>query len=341
MAQIGDIGIDLGTSNVLVYMKGRGIVLQQPAVVAIERHTKHVLAVGEDAYRMIGRTPGNVMAVRPLKNGTAIDFELTNTMLRYFVHEVIGKRLFTKPRAVLSVPSGVNDSEKHSLLRIMLDSGVKHTHMLEPTVAAAMGVGIPFFEPYGSMIVNMSAGVTEIAVLAMGEVVSSSCVAIGGDSFDDEIIRYLRKKHNLLIGERTAEEIKINIGSAMPQASEVTMEVIGRNLLSGLPKTQTIVTSEIYEALRNPVADLIDAIQAVIERTPPQLASDIYKEGIVLTGGAAALVGLEEAVYAALRIPCGVANDPQTSVVMGCGRAVENFNALRHLMSDTGKRHHM
>lgn len=339
MAQISDLGIDLGTSNVLVYMKGKGIVLREPAVVAIERQSKHVLAVGSDAYKMIGRTPGNVLAVRPLRHGSAGDFELTNTMLRYFTYAVVGRRFFTHPRVVMSVPMGVNDSEKHSLLRIMLDAGMKHTYLLEPTIAAAIGVGMNFHEPYGSMIVNMSAGVTDIAVLAMGDVITSKCVAIGGDSFDDAIIRYMRKKHNLLIGERTAEEIKISLGCAVPQPSDVSMEVIGRNLLSGLPKTQEIVTSEVYEALKDPVADLIDAIQSVIEKTPPQLASDIFDEGIVLTGGAAALTGLAEAVYRALHIPCGVADDPQTSVVMGCGRAVENFNSLKHLMTDTRRLH--
>jgi len=334
---VSDLGIDLGTSNVLIYMKGKGIVLREPAVVAIERQSKHVLAVGSDAYKMIGRTPGNVLAVRPLRQGVSSDFELTNTMLRYFVGHVIGKRFFSRPRVVMSVPTGVNDSEKHNLIRIMLDAGAKHTQLLDRPTAAALGVGIPFQEAYGSMIVDMAAGVTDIAVLSMGEIVSASCVPIGGDYFDDAIIRYLRKKHNLLIGERTAEEIKINIGSAVPQPTEVAMEVTGRNLLSGLPKTQAITTTEIYEALKDPVADLIDAIQAVIERTPPQLASDIFEEGIVLTGGAAALTGLAEAVYNALRVPCGVADDPQTSVVMGCGKALEDLAGLRHLLND-GKR---
>lgn len=337
MAQVSDLGIDLGTSNVLIYMKGKGIVLREPAVVAIERQSKHVLAVGSDAYKMIGRTPGNVLAVRPLRQGVSSDFELTNTMLRYFVGHVIGKRFFSRPRVVMSVPTGVNDSEKHNLIRIMLDAGAKHTQLIDRPTAAALGVGIPFQEAYGSMIVDMAAGVTDIAVLSMGEIVSASCVPIGGDYFDDAIIRFLRKKHNLLIGERTAEEIKINIGSVVPQPTEVAMEVTGRNLLSGLPKTQAITTTEIYEALKDPVADLIDSIQAVIERTPPQLASDIFEEGIVLTGGAAALTGLAEAVYNALRVPCGVADDPQTSVVMGCGKALEDLAGLRHLLND-GKR---
>ena len=337
MAQINDIGVDLGTSNVLIYMKGKGIMLREPAVVAVERETKKILAVGSDAYRMIGRTPGNVLAVRPLRNGTVTDFELTSTMLRYFVGNVVGRRLFARPRAVVSVPSGVNEVEKRSIISIMFDAGMRRTQLLDRPVAAALGVGMPFEEAYGSMIVDMGAGVTDIAVLSMGEVVVSSCIPIGGDYFDDAIIRYLRKKHNLLIGERTAEEIKINIGCAVPQAGDITMDVTGRNLISGLPKTQSIATSEIYEALKEPVGELIEAIQAVIERTPPQLASDIFDDGIIFTGGASALKGLTEAVYAALRIPCGVADDPQTSVVMGCGRALEDLQGMKHLLGDGRK----
>lgn len=334
MAQVNDIGVDLGTSNVLIYMKGKGIMLREPAVVAVERESKKILAVGSDAYRMIGRTPGNVLAVRPLRNGTVSDFELTSTMLRYFVGNVVGRRLFSRPRAVVSVPSGVNEVEKRSIISIMFDAGMRRTQLLDRPVAAALGVGLQFDEAYGSMIVDMGAGVSDIAVLSMGEVIVSSCIPIGGDYFDDAIIRYLRKKHNLLIGERTAEEIKINIGCAVPQVGDVTMDVTGRNLISGLPKTQSITTSEIYEALKEPVGELIEAIQAVIERTPPQLASDIFDDGIVFTGGASALKGLTEAVYAALRIPCGVADDPQTSVVMGCGRALEDLQGMKHLLGD-------
>ena len=332
MAQVNDIGVDLGTSNVLIYMKGKGIMLREPAVVAVERDSRKILAVGSDAYRMIGRTPGNVVAVRPLRQGTVADFELTSTMLRYFVGNVVGRRLFARPRVVVSVPSGVNEVEKRSIISIMFDAGMRRTQLLDRPIAAALGVGIQFEEAYGSMIVDMGAGVTDIAVLSMGEVVVSSCVPIGGDYFDDAIIRYLRKKHNLLIGERTAEEIKINIGCAVPQVSDISMDVTGRNLISGLPKTQSVTTGEIYEALMDAIGELIEAIQAVIERTPPQLASDIFDDGIVFSGGAAALKGLTEAVYAALRIPCGVADDPQTSVVMGCGRALEDLSGMKHLL---------
>lgn len=334
MAQVNDIGIDLGTSNVLIYMKGKGIVLREPAVVAIERESKKILAVGSDAYRMIGRTPSNVLAVRPLRQGTVADFELTSTMLRYFVGNVIGRRMFSRPRAVISVPSGVNEVEKRSIISIMFDAGMRRTQLLDRPIAAALGVGIQFQEAYGTMIVDMGAGATDIAVLSMGEVVVSSCVPIGGDYFDDAIIRYLRKKHNLLIGERTAEEIKITAGSAIPGVNKAPMDVTGRNLISGMPKTMTIAPEDVYEALKEPVSELIEAIQAVIERTPPQLASDIFEDGIVFSGGAAALSGLSEAVYAALKIPCGVADDPQTSVVMGCGLALEDLAGMKHLLGD-------
>ncbi len=334
MAQVNDIGIDLGTSNVIIYMKGKGIVLREPAVVAIERESKKVLAVGSDAYRMIGRTPSNVLAVRPLKQGTVTDFELTSTMLRYFVGNVVGKRMFSRPRAVISVPSGVNEVEKRSIISTMFDAGMRRTQLLDRPIAAALGVGLPFQEAYGTMIVDMGAGVTDIAVLSMGEVVVSSCVPYGGDAFDEAISRYMRKMHNLLIGERTAEEIKITAGSAVPGVNKAPMDVTGRNVISGMPKTMTISPEDVYEALKDPMNDLIEAIQGVIERTPPQLASDIFEDGIVFSGGAAALTGLAEAVYASLNVPCGVADDPQTSVVMGCGMALEDLAGMKHLLGD-------
>jgi len=335
MAQVSDLGIDLGTSNVLIYQKGKGIVLRQPAVVAIERVSKKVLAVGTDAYKMIGRTPGNVLALRPLRQGVVSDFELTNTMLRHFMGMVIGKRIFGRPRVVLSVPSGVNEAEKSSLISILFDAGAKRTQLLDRPIAAAMGVGMDFQKPYGCMVVDMGAGVTDIAVLASGQVIEAASVCYGGDYFDDAIIRYLRKKHNLLIGERSAEEVKITLGTAIPPLAPLTEEVTGRDLLSGLPKTMTISSSEIYEAVKDAVADLIESIQGVIERTPPQLASDIFEDGIVLTGGAASLAGLPEAIYNELHIPCGVADDPQTSVVLGCGRALDNLNAYKNVLSDS------
>ncbi len=335
MARVSDLGIDLGTSNVLIYQKGKGIVLRQPAVVAIERATKKVVAVGTEAYKMIGRTPGNLLTVRPLRRGAINDLELTNTMLRHFMGSIIGRRLFARPRVVLSVPTGVSESDKSSIVSILYDTGVKRTQLLERPIAAAMGVGVDFRKPYGCMIVDMGAGVTDIAVLAAGQVFESSGTCPGGDRFDDAIIAYLRKKHNLLIGERTAEEVKITIGSAVPPTTDMTFEVTGRSILQGLPKTLTIHASEIYEALKQPVEELIEAIRSVLEKTSAQLASDIFEDGIVLTGGAAALPGLPEAIYAALHTPCGVAEDPQTSVVQGCGLVLDNFSAYKSLLTDS------
>lgn len=340
MAQLNDLGIDLGTSNVLIYQKGKGIVLQQPAVVAIERSTKKVLSIGAEAHRMIGRTPSNILAIRPLKQGTVADFELTNTMLRFFLSGALSKRLFSGPKVVMSVPSGVTETEKQSLINVLLDAGVKRTYLLDRPLAAALGVGLDLKQRYGHMIVDMGAGITDIAVISEGEIVQSSSVYYAGDYFDDAIIRYIRKKYSLLIGERTAEQVKINIGTAMmPESDEanLSMPVVGRNQLSGLPYTREIHASEIYEALRDPVAALIGSIQDVLVRTPPQLAADIFDDGIVLSGGAAGLARLPEAIYNALHIPCGVADDPQLSVVLGCGLAAEDTNAYAGLLDDGRK----
>ena len=332
MARANDIGIDLGTSNVLIYAKGRGVVLREPAVVAIERDSRKPLAVGKDAYRMIGKTPANVIAMRPLRNGTMVDAELAGVMLQYFTAQVVKKRAFARPRAVIAVPTAVNDAEKRQIISAMFDAGMRRTQILDKPIAAALGIGIPFEDAYGTMIVEMAAGCTDISVLSMGQVAVSDCVQIGGDYFTDAIIRYVRRKHNLLIGERTAEELKVNIGCAMPRGEDVSMEVTGRNLISGLPKVQAITTTEIYEALQEPVADLIEAIQGVLEHTPPQLTNDVFEDGIILSGGAAALTGLPEAIYQVLHVPCGAADDPQAAVVMGCGRAVEDPAGLRDLL---------
>lgn len=334
MARVSDLAIDLGTSNVLIYQKGKGIILRQPAVVAIERTTKKVIAIGSEAYKMIGRTPGNILTIRPLRNGAIADMELTNTMIRHFMSIIIGRRFFTRPRVVLSVPSGVGDSDKASIVSILYDTGAKRTQLLDRPIASAMGVGMDFNKPYGTMIVDMGAGATDIAVLAAGNVIESANIGIAGDYFDNAIISYLRKKHSLLIGERTAEEVKITIGSAVAPITDMAFEVTGRDLPTGLPKRHTVYASEVHEALKRPVEELIESIRKVLELTPAQLASDIFEDGIVLTGGAAALAGLPEAIYASLHAPCGVAEDPQTSIVLGCGRVLDNFNAHKNLLSD-------
>ena len=323
MAAVNDIGIDLGTSNVLFYMKGKGIVLREPAVVAIERDSKKILAVGSDAYRMIGRTPGNVLAIRPLRQGTVTDFDLTNTLLKYFTMHVIGRHFFSRPRAVISVPSGVNEVEKRSIISIMFDAGMRRTQLLDRPIAAALGAGLQFEEAYGTMIIDMGAGVTDIAVLSLGQVTVSSCVPIGGDYFDDAIIRHLRKKYNLLIGERTAEEIKISIGSAYPYEDEGSVQIKGRNLVDGLPKNVTISASEVREALADPLVTIVDAIKSTLEKTPPELSADIIDHGIMLTGGGALLRGLDLLVAQETGMPVHVAESPLDCVVDGTGKRLE------------------
>ena len=337
MAAYSDIGIDLGTSNVLVYMKGKGIVLREPAVVAVDRDNRQILAIGEEARRMLGRTPNTILAIRPLREGVIADFELTSEMLRHFVFKVIGKRFFSRPWAVVSLPSGVNEVEKRSIVSTMFDAGMRRTQLLDRPIAAALGAGLDLGAAYGAMLVDVSAGVTDIAVLSMGQVVVSDLSKVGGDRFDDAIIRYLRRKHNLLIGERTAEEMKITIGSVLPRTEQLYMEVTGRNLLTGLPKTIRVNSDEITEALDEPLQAFIESIHAVLERTPAELAADIFEAGILFTGGGAEMMGLCEAVSSALKVPCSLADDPQNCVVMGCGRALEDPQILRRFQ-DSGRR---
>ena len=338
MASAADIGIDLGTSNVLIYARGKGIVLNEPAVVALERDTRSIRAIGTEAHRMIGRTPSSIAALRPLREGMVSDFELTSSMLHYFVTQVIGKRMFARPRAVLSLPSGVNEMEKRSIPAIMFEAGARRTQLLDRPVAAAIGAGINITDAYGSMIVDIGAGMTDIAVLSLGRVIVSDAAKLGGDHFDDAIIRYLRRKHNLLIGERTAEELKINIGSAMPRAEQMYLDVTGRNLISGLPKLMRITSDEIYEAIDDPLTALIEAIHAVLEHTPAELAADVFDNGIVLSGGGARLSGLADAISTALKVDCRVADNPQECVATGCGLTLENLAEFGRYLNDGRRR---
>lgn len=338
MASVNDLAVDLGTSNILIYMKGKGIILREPTVVAIDRDTRDVLAFGEEVRRMIGRTPGNILAIRPLREGVISDYELVSYMLKGFVLKAIGKHMFARPRAILSLPTGVNEMERRSIISTMFDAGMRRTQLLDRTIAAAIGAGLPIDEAYGTMIVDISAGVSDVAVLSLGKVVVSDCSKVGGDKLDDAIIRYLRRKHNLLIGERTAEELKINIGSAIPRSDQLYMEVTGRNLISGLPKTMRITSDDVTEAIDEPLQQLIESIHGVLEHTPAELAADIFEYGILLTGGGAELFGLCEAIADALKVPCSVAEDPQTNVVMGCGKALENLADLGKFLDDNRRR---
>ena len=328
MSQNGDLGIDLGTSNVVIYMKGRGVVFREPSIVAVDRETSQIVAFGMEAYRMIGRTPSNINIIRPLAQGEIIDFDLTASMLRYYISNVIGKKFFSRPRAIMSVPSGVKDLEKKALITALFDAGLRRTQILDRVIAAALGAQLNFLGSYGSMVADMSAGGTDLAVLSNGIVSVLSSVHVGGD-------RFLRKKYNMLIGERTAEQVKITLGGAMRRNPKVIMDITGRNLISGLPKTITIDSDEIYESLIDNVNSLIESVQAVIERTPPQLASDILEGGVTLTGGAAALYGLSEAITNVIRIPCHVAPDARDCVVLGCAKVLLDPAGMRHLLSAT------
>ena len=338
MASISDIGIDLGTSQILIYQKGMGIVLREPTVVAIDRDTRNVLAYGNDAYRMLGRTPSSILAIRPLRDGMISDFELVSFMLKSFIGKVIGRRLFARPHAILALPTTVNEMEKRSLMSTMFNAGMQRTQLFNRSLAAALGAGLPMDEHYGSMIVDISAGVTDIAVISSGKIAVSDCVKAGGDRFDDAIIRHLRRKHNLLIGERTAEELKITIGAAIPRPKPLFMDVIGRNLITGLPKAMRITSDDVIEAIDEPLQQLIESIHGVLEHTPAELAADIFDYGITLSGGGSKLFGLCEAISDTLKVPCTHSEEPQDDVVIGCGRALENMRDLGRFLDDGRRR---
>lgn len=338
MATVLDIGVDLGTASVVIYGKGKGVVLNEPAVIAFDRDTRNVLAVGEEARRMMGRTPGNIVAMRPLGDGMIADFELASAMLRYFVTKVVGKRLLGGPRVIISVPAGVNEVERHSIMTSLFEAGARRTQLMERPIAAAIGAGLPIGEAYGQMICDIGGGVTDIAVMSLGRVIVRDTVKTGGDLFDDAIIRYIRRKHNLLIGELTAEDLKINIGSAVPRNEQFYMEITGRNLISGLPKVMRITSDEITEALDEPLQSLLESIHAVLEHTPAELVADIFESGIVLSGGGALLSGLCEAVSLALKVDCRLADDAQECVARGCGLTLENWSEYGQFLGDRRKR---
>ena len=333
MPQINDIGIDLGTSNVIIYRKGQGIILREPCAVAVDQETRNILAFGSEAWRMIGRTPANIQVIRPLAQGEVIDFDLAGALLRYFVSQVTGRHRLSRPRAILATPTGVKEIEKKALVTTLFDAGVRRTQLLDKNIATALGAQMNFLSEYGCMLVDISAGGTDLAVLSNSTAAVVSSLRIGGDSFDDAVVRYLRRKYNLLVGERTAEEVKIALGSAIRRDTLVSMDVTGRNLISGLPKVLTVDSDEIYEALIDAVNDLIEGVQMLIERTPPQLASDVFQDGVTLTGGAAQLYGLAEAISHVLNIPCHVADDPRDCTVLGCARVLEEPAQLRKLLN--------
>lgn len=318
-----DIGIDLGTASVLVYIKGKGVVLKEPSVVAFDRDTNKIKAIGEEARLMLGRTPGNIVAVRPLRQGVISDYTVTEKMLKYFIQKAVGKQRFRKPRISVCVPSGVTEVEKKAVEDATYAAGARDVTIIEEPIAAAIGAGIDISRPCGNMIVDIGGGTTDIAVISLGGTVVSTSVKIAGDDFDDAIVRYMRKKHNLLIGERTAEDIKIKIGSAYRRPESVSMEVRGRNLVTGLPKTIVVTSEETEEALKETTSQIVEAVHSVLEKTPPELAADIADRGIVLTGGGCLLYGLEELIEEKTGITTMTAEDPMTAVAIGTGKFVE------------------
>ncbi len=324
--EFNDVGIDLGTSSVLVYVKGKGIVLREPSVVAVERITGRILAVGEEARRMLGRTPGSIIAIRPLKDGVISNFDITERLLNHFLKKVVGSHIFFKPRVVVCVPSGVTEVEKRSVIDATEEAGARHTFLIEEPIAAAIGAGIDISQPRGSMVLDIGGGTTDIAIISLGGAVISDSIKIAGDKFDDAIVRYMRKKHNLLIGERTAEEMKIAIGSAYPRKEQVFIDVKGRNLISGLPQAIVVGSNEMIEALEEPLQSILESVRALFERTPPELASDIAESGICLTGGGALLYGMDRFVAEHTKVPCYVAEDPISCVAIGTGKVLENIN---------------
>ncbi len=316
------IGIDLGTANVLVYIKGKGVVLREPSVVAFDRNTNKILAVGSEARRMLGRTPGNIVAVRPLRQGVISDYTVTEKMLKYFIGKAVGRRL-RKPRITVCVPSGVTEVEKRAVEDATYEAGARKVEIIEEPIAAAIGAGIDISKACGSMVVDIGGGTSDIAVISLGGTVVSTSIKIAGDNFDESLVRYMRKKHNLLIGERTAEEIKVKIGTAYKRPEILQMDVRGRNLITGLPKTITVTSEETEEALRETTASIVDAVHSVLEKTPPELASDIADRGIVLTGGGGMLQGLDQLIETKTGINVIQADDPLTCVAIGTGQYVE------------------
>ena len=327
-----DIGIDLGTANTLVYVRGRGIVINEPSVVARDQETKEILAVGNKAKEMVGRTPGNIIAIRPLRDGVIADFDTTERMLRDFLMKANRRMGWVRPRVIISVPSGVTEVEKRAVIDAAISAGAKDARVIEEPMAAAIGVGLPVQEPTGNMIVDIGGGTTEVAVISLGGIVAHRSIRIGGDEMDDSIIQHIRRHYNLLIGERTAETIKKTIGTACPLEEERSLEVRGRDLVTGLPKTVTITSEEVRDALAEPIAAIVEGVKVTLEQTPPELAADIMDRGIMMAGGGSLLAGLDQLIANETGMPVHVNEEPLTAVVMGTGLALEHYDLLQRIM---------
>ena len=328
-----DMGIDLGTANTLVHVKGKGIIIREPSVVAVDKANNEVLAIGAEAKQMIGRTPGHIIAIRPMKDGVIADFDITQSMLKFFIKKAIGRNSLVRPRIVVGVPSGVTEVEKRAVIDATVQAGAREAYLIEEPMAAAIGAGLPVQEATGSMVVDIGGGTCEVAVISLGGIVVSKSIRTGGDAMDDAIVRYIRKTFNLLIGERTAEQVKINIGTAMPleakEEMDIRMDIRGRDLLTGLPKNVTINSNQVCEALEEPVTNIIDAVKNTLERTPPELAADIMDRGVVMTGGSSLLRNLDRILSRETGMPVYVSDDALSCVALGTGLAVENVDVYK------------
>jgi rod shape-determining protein MreB len=333
-----DMGIDLGTANTLVYIKGQGIVVREPSVVAIRDDSKEVLAVGEEAKKMIGRTPGNIVAIRPMKDGVIADFDVTESMLRYFIQKASAKKGVVTPRIAICVPYGVTEVEKRAIEEAARTAGARDAYLIEEPMAAAIGAGLRVEEPEGNMVVDIGGGTTEIAIISLGGIVTAKSIRIGGDEFDESIVSYVKKEYNLAIGERTAEDVKISIGSAFKDEQEHTMQIRGRDLISGLPKTESISSSQVREALKEPITSIVDAIKSTLEKTPPELSADIMENGIMLTGGGALLRGLDKLVKQETGMPVHIAENPLDCVALGTGKSVEDQEIFEKVLMMNARR---
>lgn len=334
-----ELGIDLGTANILVYVRGKGVVLNEPSVVAISATNKKVLAIGEEARLMLGRTPGNIIATRPMSEGVIADYATTRKMLEHLICKVCGHRRFFKPKVLVCVPSGVTPVERRAVILATREAGAGEAYTIEEPMAAAIGAGLPISHPGGNLVLDIGGGTSDVAVISLEGIVIRGSVRVGGNKMDEVIIRYIRNQYNLMIGDRTAEEIKIRIGSAYPLEQELDMEVRGRDLIAGLPKTITISSEEIREALQEPVNAMVEKVKSVLEVTPPELAADIIERGITLTGGGALLRGLDRLIHSVTGLDVHVADDPLSCVAIGCGRALEEFGAIRESSVILGDRY--
>ena len=328
-----DIGIDLGTANTLVYVKDKGVVLREPSVVAVQSGTNNVLAVGDEAKRMLGRTPSNIVAVRPLKDGVIADFEVTEAMLRHFISKVHNGRVRAKPRVVIAVPAGITEVEKRAVQESAMHAGAREVYLIEEPMAAAIGVGLPVQDPAGNMIIDIGGGTTEVAVISLSGIVFSRSLRVAGDELDKAIVQYLKRSYNLMVGERTAEEIKIKIGSAYPMEQETSAEVKGRDLVTGMPKTRMITSQEVREALLEPISAIVDSVRVALESCPPELSADLVDRGLVLAGGGALLRGLDKLLSEQTGLPVHVADDPLSAVAEGTGKCLNEIKFLRQVAS--------